>query len=155
MKRELTIEEAYNKAASRCSTTEYCVADICKKLTQWGLPGEAHREVVDHLLKDKYIDEARYSRAFVHDQYLYAHWGRVKIAQALKMKGIENKTIAASLEVIEEEEYDAILRDLLISKAKTTNASTPYERYGKLVRFALSRGFEMEKIQKFASAFED
>ena len=49
---------------------------------------------------------------------------------------------------IDEEEYLGILRKLLDAKRKSVRAATPYEQNGKLVRFALSRGFEMKDIRR-------
>ena len=49
---------------------------------------------------------------------------------------------------IDEEEYLGILRKLLDSKRKSVRASTPFEQNGKLIRFALSRGFEMKDIRR-------
>ena len=52
------------------------------------------------------------------------------------------------LNEIDEEEYHAILKKLLEAKRKSVRAETDYELEGKLVRFALSRGFEMEDIRR-------
>ena len=48
------------------------------------------------------------------------------------------------LNEIDEEEYLSILRDLLASKRKSIHAKDDYELNGKLMRFAVSRGFELK-----------
>ncbi len=50
------------------------------------------------------------------------------------------------LNEIDEDEYHAILQKLLAAKRKSVHAESEYELNGKLVRFALSRGFEMKDI---------
>ena len=49
---------------------------------------------------------------------------------------------------IDEEEYLSILRDLLASKRKSIHAADDYELNGKLMRFAMSRGFELKDIKR-------
>ena len=48
---------------------------------------------------------------------------------------------------IDEEEYLSILDSLLTAKRKSIHAENEYELNGKLMRFALSRGFEMKDIR--------
>ena len=48
---------------------------------------------------------------------------------------------------IDQDEYLAVLRDLIASKRKSVRGKDEYEQNGKLIRFALSRGFEMKDIK--------
>ena len=45
-------------------------------------------------------------------------------------------------------EYVQILRELLRNKARSVKAKNTYERNGKLIKFALGRGFSMDVIMK-------
>jgi RecX family. len=84
--KELTTQEAFNKAAACCSGAEYCLSDIQKKLDKWGLGAAQQKEVLTRLQAEKFIDEARFSRCFVRDKFRYNQWGRIKIMQALRLK---------------------------------------------------------------------
>ena len=53
-----------------------------------------------------------------------------------------------ALAEIEEEEYLCVLRKLLQSKSRSVKAVSDYERNGKLIRFGLSHGFEMNAITR-------
>lgn len=53
----------------------------------------------------------------------------------------------AFLNEIDEEEYLSVLDGLLAAKRKSVHAENEYELNGKLMRFALSRGFEMKDIR--------
>ena len=79
----------------------------------------------------------------------------MKIAQGLRMKGIDKETIATAMEVIDEAEYLDILRDLLKAKRKSTKGKNEYEVNGKLVRFATGRGFEYAAIRQCLGASVD
>ena len=91
--------------------------------------------------------EECFCRAFVNDKYRFAKWGKVKIAQALQLKKISYNTCRQFLNEIDEEEYLYILDSLLTAKRKSIHAENEYELNGKLMRFALSRGFEMKDIR--------
>ena len=47
--KELTTQEAFNKAAACCSGAEYCLSDIQKKLDKWGLGAAQQKEVLTRL----------------------------------------------------------------------------------------------------------
>lgn len=148
MSAQLTDEEALSRVASYCSTAEHCRAEISEKLQRWGIAYETVIRILNQLEDEKYIDEERFCRAFVNDKYRFAKWGKMKIAQALYMKKIPKDLSWRCLNGIDEEEYLSILRDLLASKRKSVNATDDYELNGKLMRFAMSRGFELKDIKR-------
>ena len=67
---------------------------------------------------------------------------------ALREKGIEKDIINNALNTIDEGEYDEMLASLLKSKVKTLKYEFEYEKQGKLFRFAQSRGFENQVIER-------
>lgn len=146
MKKELSAEEARVKAEAYCSLSEHCKSEVLGKLQQWGAPEEAWEAILNHLEKERYIDESRYAIFFVRDKYRFNQWGRVKIGQALRMKHIPSACIAGAMEEIDEREYLDILTSLLKKKVRTIKASSDYERKGKLIRFAAGHGYEMGDI---------
>ena len=141
-----TKEEAYNWAATRCAQKEYCRMELMQKFMQRGLSRPDCEEVLEKLEREDFVDEARYARAFVHDKTLYDHWGRMKTRQALAIKNIANEHIEQALATIDEEEYQQILRKLLLTKVPTIKAATDYECAQKLLRFAAGRGFEADLV---------
>lgn len=144
----MTADEILYKLAARCSTSEQCLSDIEAKLSRYDLTEEERTHILRHLIEEKYIDNRRYAEAFVRDKYRFNKWGRIKIAQGLRMKGIDNDMIEAAMETINEKEYIDILRDLIKAKRKSTRGASEYEINGKLIRFATGRGFEFDTIRK-------
>ena len=144
----MTANEVLYKLAAKCSTSEQCLSDVEAKLEKYDLTEEEKTRIVRHLVEEKYVDDKRYAEAFVRDKYRFNKWGRMKIAQGLRMKGIDNETISIAMEAIDEEEYIAILRELIKAKRKSTRGNSEYEINGKLVRFATGRGFEFGAIRE-------
>lgn len=146
MKGELSENDLRYKAEAYCSLMERCMADVESKLLQWGAEPEIMEKIVKHLQNEKYIDQKRFCSAFVRDKYRFNQWGRVKISQALRMKKIPADVIAMGMEEIDEQEYMDVLSSLIEQKKRSVKARTEYERNGKLIRFAIGKGFEMEAV---------
>ncbi len=145
--KELTEKEALLKAGSYCASSEHCRQEVWEKLQQWGLDEAAANRVLDKLEADNYIDEERYCCAFVRDKFRFSKWGKLKIKEGLYAKGIKSGVARPFLEQLDVEEYQQTLRELLNAKRKTIRAKDDYERDVKLIRFALSRGFELKDIR--------
>ena len=133
-----------------CSRREYCSKDIFDKVVSWGCtPDEAHK-VVDFLVEQNFLNDRRYTEAFVKDKLRFNKWGRVKIAYMLRAHNIERSIISDVLSEIDENEYSEVLMDELQKKHKTIKGNT-FEINGKLFRFATGRGFESEIVNEMIS----
>ncbi len=148
MRREYSESEAASKAATLCAAGEQCIAQIADKLTRWGQSPETTARIVDMLVEERFIDERRFARAYALDKFRYNGWGRLNISRNLRHLGISEADQREGIGAIEGKEYRQALRTLLAAKARSVKAKSTYERNGKLVRFALGRGFEMDEIMR-------
>lgn len=149
-------EEAFRKTATLCTRKEYCRSEIRQKLLRYGLAAAAHETVLQRLEAEGFLDEDRYARAFAHDKFRHDRWGRLRIRQALRLKGLSSDAIEAALaESADEADYEAQLRNLLRAKARTTVGRTDYERRQKLAAFALRRGFEADSVFRLLEMEEE
>ena len=140
--------ETLSALASYCSQAERCLFDIRKKMQAANLSKEEERRITDKLLAEKFIDEKRFSRSFVHDKYKLNQWGRIKIRYELKERGIRSEDYEEALEAIDEDEYSTILADILKNKKRTLKGNSSQELFQKLYRFASARGYEAALIIK-------
>ena len=144
----------YEKCLARlqrlCSRAEYCSADIYRKALK-DLEGdsEAAARVVASLKEDRYVDDARYAAAFAREKASLQGWGPVKIRFQLRGKGISEADIAAALAEVEPEKADDKLEKLLSAKAHALEGDPQIKL--KLLKYALSRGYEYEKIATFVA----
>ena len=148
MKKEMTEQEAYLQLAALCAQAEHCQHEMLEKMRRWELSEEASRRVIDRLVKERYVDEERYARAFVKDKILYNKWGRRKVQQGLWMKRIDEAIQQRVLSEVDDQTYLTVLKPLLKQKAKSIKADDDYERNRRLVRFALGRGFTFDIIRQ-------
>ena len=144
-------QHALKLATGSCSKTEKCKADIIANFRDWGLSEEEIDDGIAFLIKEKFIDEHRYSMHFVHDKFRLNKWGKIKIAYMLRMKRIEDDLIKEALDSISGDDYEQTMRNILSIKIKSIKGANDRERKTKLAAFAQSRGFESEIAYKIAS----
>ena len=133
--KEITEQQALNKLMTLCARSEHSSGEMLQKMRLWGLSDEAQARIMERLTKEKFVDDERYTRAFVNDKIKYNQWGRRNIQKSV-------------LDEVDEEEFIKVLRPLLKSKERSISARNEFERQMKLIRFAQSRGFSMEQIER-------
>lgn len=148
-----TLEKAqlaiYTKMAALCSRAEQCSPDIRKKITDLGGDEVMVTEVLQKLQEEHYLNDERYSRAYVRDKFRFNKWGRIKIRYYLKQKGLANSIIDKGFEEIEDAQYKELLISTMKEKAKTLKNKEKFQKMASIVRFAQSRGFEPELIHRY------
>ena len=108
------------------------------------------QQVVDKLVDERFVDNARYADAFVRDKLRFSGWGRRRIVNALRAKQISLEVISSLEHYFVDEEDSERLTEMLEKKARQVKARNAYDLRDKLVRFGLYRGFELEKLLPIA-----
>ena len=124
MKKETTEQEAYLQLAALCAQAEHCQQEMRDKMKRWEMAPEVQERVIARLIKERYIDDERYARAFVKDKIRYNKWGRRKVQQGLWMKRIDDSIQQRVLNEVDDAEYLTVLKPLLEQKAKSIKAES-------------------------------
>lgn len=144
-------EKVADRMRRLCSRREYCVGDIRKKLMVQ-LEGNAAEaaEILEHLMKEKYIDDLRYASAYARDKASISGWGATKIRYMLSAKGISSEVISQALEEIDSSKAQVRLDKLMENKFKLLK-DDPQCRL-KMLRFGLGRGYSYEDVASAVDA---
>lgn len=154
-KKTVTEQEALLKLSALCSRAEHSSGEMREKMRRWALSSEESERVLNRLIDERFVDDERFARFFVRDKIRFDRWGRRKIDQALYRKGVDAAVRSRVLDAVPAGDYEAVLRELLAAKRRTVTASSEYELCGKLVRFAISRGFDMDIVRRCISSADD
>ncbi len=146
--KQKTEQEAYLQLAALCAKCEHCQWEMTEKMVRWGLDEAQQHRVLQRLVKERFVDDERYARAFVKDKVVYNKWGRRKVEQALWQKHIAADIRQQVLDEVEDNAYLDTLVPLLQQKKRSIKADSDYERNQKLIRFALGRGFTYDMIEQ-------
>ncbi|WP_461488110.1 regulatory protein RecX [Pontibacter sp. HJ8] len=142
-----TPKEALIKAAAYCAYQERTQQEVRSKLYSYGLEPDDVEELIVRLSQEKMLDEERYARSYVRGKYGLKKWGRRKITQGLKAKGISDYCIKQGLKEIDFEVYEQNLLHLLEKKNSTEKEKNPFARRQKLTYFLVSKGYENDLVQ--------
>lgn len=148
MKKQANISgvQALDKLMELCSQQEKCKADLRQKLFRWDITGEEAEKILGQLEAENFINEERFAIAFAKDKIRFNKWGKYKVRFQLKMKEIPESLISKALSGFDDEEYRVMIRKEIIEKNRKTKAASDWERKGKIMQFAQSRGYEADVV---------
>ena len=131
---------------TQCSRREYCSREVYAKAVK-ALEGDESgaAEIVEALEKDGFVDDGRYAAAFARDKSALSGWGPVKIRSALLARGVPREAVLEALETVDPDRATARLEKVLETKWRTLR-DDPQGRL-KLIRFALSRGYDYDPVR--------
>ena len=144
----MTYEMALQRLSALCASAEHCEYEMTEKMRKWEVEESDCERIMEYLRKAKFVDDDRYARAFVKDKIKYNKWGRRKVEQGLWAKHIAEDIRQRVLDEVDESQYKSVLTDLLKSKRRSIKAANDYEMNRKLIKFALSRGFDYSIIRQ-------
>ena len=150
-KRAKTPEQALAALMRLCARAEKSQDDARRLMRGWGLAEREGEQVLARLVRDRFIDDARYAGAFVREKLRLSGWGGYKIRTALQRKRIDRALIDAALAEADRSGMDERLRRQLERKARTAKYTTQYELKTKLIRYGLSLGYDYETVVEAAS----
>lgn len=145
-KKTLSQKEALHKLEAYCAYQDRCHKEVRTKLLDLGIYGDELEEIIAELITENFLNEERYARSFARGKFRMKKWGRIKIKRELKMRDIPAYCIKKAMEEIEEEDYEATLREVLEKKNALLKENNWYKRKNKLGQYALQKGYESELV---------
>ncbi|MGO4879163.1 regulatory protein RecX [Pedobacter psychrotolerans] len=139
-------KQALAKAESFCVYQERSQKEVRYKLVEWGMRGDELEEILSELIVNNFLNEERFAKSYASGKFNIKKWGRLKIKQGLKLKGVPDKIMQKALYSLDEEDYLQTLENLAIRKADTLTESHPLKRKMKLMTYLQGRGFENDLI---------
>lgn len=144
----VTPEQAYARITRICARKEYAPFDIRQKLLRLNLNDDVVELLLERLIKERYIDERRYTESYIREKLHFNKWGKRKIELHLAQKRISPDVVRDVFTQFSESQLSESLLSLLEKKRKSVTGRSEYERNGKLIRYALGRGFSMQEISR-------
>ena len=152
----LSPDQVLDKMAKYCAYQERCVKDVSDKLKTFEILEKERIVILSYLIDNRFVDNERFTKAFVRGKINQSGWGLNKIRFHLMQKGIEKELIDEALQAFDEEIYRQRLVEVLKTKAKTVKAANDFEKKRKLAAYAMQKGFEAPLVwEVLKETFED
>ncbi len=158
-----TFEEAKQLLARYCAYQERSHQEVEQKLYKMGMIPEVKEQIIIHLLQHDFLNEERFSKAFVSGKFRIKKWGKIKITQALLQKGVSTANITIGLSEIDDVVYLECLENLVKRKYKNflatldVNPTTfevnaikqiSFKNKQKVIHYLQQKGYELDLIYK-------
>jgi len=146
-KKQLTKEQALQKARHYCGYQERSHAEVKEKLYSFGLRKQEVEESLSQLIEDDYLNEERFAQQFAGGHFRMKRWGRVKIAHELKQKRVSEYCIRKGLKEIDEDDYLKTLEKLAADKWATLKTEPNlFNKMRKTQDYLLQKGYESDLV---------
>ena len=161
----MTPEQALARLQAQCSRSEMCSGQVRRRLLRWsaaqqqkGLAGFSDSQmegIVESLVRDRFVDDARFAGAYVRDKARFSGWGAVKIAYNLKGLGVAESVVKDAIAENMGSFSPDRLNDILQKKWESLKSGlTLQQKREKVLRFALGRGFQYGQIMDIIKDFK-
>jgi regulatory protein len=132
-----------------CNYQERCSKEVKGKLLELGCTAKEIAEYVDELTTIGLLDDARYAKAISRGKFRLLHWGKVKIRHFLQQQQIPSNIIAEGFKEINDDEYRATLRHLMLQKTNELRPKNPPQMMRvKIIRYLIQKGFEQDLVRE-------
>ena len=145
-KKSYTFLEIRQKMVNYCVYQDRCHQEVAQKMRDFLLIPEAKDEILLYLMKENYLNEERFARSYIRGKFYMKSWGRNKIRNHLKFKGVPEKLINSCFNEIDEEDYQKTLTKLYHNYYEKIKGAQEYQKKSKTITYLLSKGFEYEEI---------
>lgn len=146
--RKYSFLEAKTKLEALCAYQERCSSELETKLYQWRFDQEDMDRLLAHLISNNFLNEERFTEAFVSGKINIKKWGKIKIRQHLKQKRISKYSMDKGISSIDPEVYISNLTELAERKyLSLASEKDSYAKKVKVYRFLASKGYETDLIK--------
>lgn len=137
-----TVEEAKRKLEHYCIYQDRCHEEVLQKLKSLNMIPQAIDVIVVHLIEHNFLNEERFACSFARGKFRIKHYGKIRIVNELKMRGISKYNIDKALKEIDAEEYIEVFNALAEKQWNTITGSSILNKKKKLTDYLLRKGFE-------------
>lgn len=153
--KKLSEKEAYLKISSWCAYQERSHSEVRDRLYAIGAPKDAIDAIIYRLMQENFLNEERFARTYAGGKFRIKKWGKLKIIQGLKGKGISENCIRLALEEISQEDYLNTLQELIRKKREgLDNEKNSFVQKGKIADALVRKGFEPDLIWEVMKEYD-
>ena len=127
---------------------EHGVQELATKLVAKGYAGDLVADVLDELVADRLLSDARYAEAFVHSRFQRGA-GPQKIRAELRARGVDEGLISDCIDVYADQ-WQSLVGEVRARKYGDEPPADFRER-ARQMRFLQQRGFTAEQISRVFS----
>ena len=101
---------------------------------------------VDRLIKSGYLDDDKFTKAYIKDKLNFTTWGDYKIINELNRLGVSSIVVEDNKELLDKELLDSRMRKLIEKDIKTNKKYVGIKLKNKIYNHLITSGYSKEKV---------
>lgn len=144
---------AYNVALNYITFKMRSVKEVTDHLLKKGFDNIIIKKVLERLIKEGYLNDLNFAKAFIKDRMNLTSTGPLKIRKELLENGVKEDIVNNEIQKIDVNIVEEKLRKLLEKQIKIKKGSLNSVKL-KLVNYFINLGYEKDMITKILSNYE-
>lgn len=144
--KKTSFSEIYLRASAFCAYQERTQQEVRERLYGEGVDKDVIEETIVKLIEDNFLNEERFAKAYAGGKFRMKKWGRLKIKNNLRLKGLSDYCIRKGLMEIEDDDYQNTILELIEKKKKDIKDRNILIKKNKLARYLIGKGYEPELV---------
>ncbi|GAO42261.1 regulatory protein RecX [Flavihumibacter petaseus] len=153
--KQLTPDQALQKARHYCAYQERCHQELRQKLYEYGLRQAEVENAIATLIDEDYLNEERFALQFAGGKFRMKSWGYNRITRELQQRQISDYCIRKAIQAISPEDYRKTLEKITRSKWEQLAGEQPLVRIKKVQDYLLYKGFDWSEIREIIARTQD
>lgn len=141
-----TITEAKRKLEQYCAYQDRCHKEVRDKLYEMRMIPDAIDQIISHLIAHNFLNEERFAKSYARGKFNIKKWGRNRITQELKQRGISRFNIKTALKEIDDTAYYTTFDALAKKRLLQITEQNVQKKRKKIADFLLYRGWESQLV---------
>ena len=154
MKDFFSVNEAIQKIEHYCAYQDRCHEEVEQKLRSMKMSAAEIDEIISHLINENFLNEERFACSFARGKHRIKHWGKIRITNELKFRGINQTLINIALKEISPEEYFDTFETLANRNWESIRETNSLKKRKKFCDYMLRRGFESNLVYEKVKELE-
>ena len=146
-----TVKEATVKLMQFCAYRERTHKEVEDKLKSMNMIPEAQEQIIMQLMQENFLNEERFAKSFARGKFRIKKWGKRRIVNELKMRGISPRNIQTGLKEISETDYLSTFHEISEKKWEAIKETSVIKKKKKFADYLQYRGWESQLIFEKAS----
>ncbi len=111
-------------------------------------------EVISRLMKMGYLDDRRFTEAYIKDKLNFTSWGDYKIINELNKLGISSLDIEDNIDLLNDDILNERMRKIIDKDIRTNKKYSGLKLKNKIYNHLLTSGYSKEKVISLINSYD-
>lgn len=111
-------------------------------------------EVISRLIKMGYLDDRRFTEAYIKDKLNFTSWGDYKIINELNKLGISSLDIEDNIDLLNDDILNERMRKIIDKDIRTNKKYSGLKLKNKIYNHLLTSGYSKEKVISLINSYD-